>query len=70
MISERLADDIPPQMKNFEYGNPHSNALMQFYLNFERYMLHKAACHLTICDAINDVNYFRQYIAGYTVANF
>ena len=58
------------QNENFEYVYPHSNAPLQFYLNFERYRPHKAACHLTKCDVINDVNpYFQQYIAGYTVAN-
>ena len=57
-------------MKNFEYGYPHSNALLQFYLNFERYMPHKAACHLTKCDVINNVKLFPTDIAGYAVANF
>ena len=31
--------------ENFEYGYPHSNALLQFYLYFEHYMPHKATCH-------------------------
>ena len=44
VIFERISDDIPPK-ENFEYGCPLSNALLQFYLNFERYMPHKAACH-------------------------
>ena len=43
---------------NIEYGYPHSNALLQIYLNFERYRPHKAACHLTKCDVINDVKLF------------
>ena len=42
---------------NFEYGYPHSNALLQFYLNFD-YRSHKAACHLTKCDVIYDVKLF------------
>ena len=40
-----------------------SNALLQFYLNFERYMPHKAACHLTKCDGINDVKLFPTVIS-------
>ena len=60
--------------ENFEYGYPHSNALLQFYLNSERYMPHKAIWHLTKCDVINDVKLFprvyREYITGYTGANF
>ena len=32
MISERISDDIPPQMKIFEYGCRHSNTLLTFYL--------------------------------------
>ena len=31
MISERISDDISPQV-NFEYGYPHSNALLIFHL--------------------------------------
>ena len=30
MISERMSDDIPPQMKIFKYGYPHSIALLTF----------------------------------------
>ena len=30
MISERISDDIPPQMKILKYGYPHSNALLKF----------------------------------------
>ena len=44
--------------ENIEYGYPHSNALLQFYLNFERYMPHKAASHLMKCDVINDIKLF------------
>ena len=56
--------------RNFEYGYPHSNALLQFCLKAERCKPHKAARYLTKGDLINDSNYFWQYIAGYTVANF
>ena len=52
----------PSPNENFEYCNPHSNELLQFYLHFEHSKLHEAAAHLTEC--------FRQYITGYTVAKF
>ena len=58
MISERISNDIPPQMKNFEYGYPYSNALLQFRLKFERCKLHMAARHPTKCDVTNDVKQF------------
>ena len=58
MISERISDNIPPQMKNFEYGYPHSNALLQFRLKLEHCKPHNSAHHLTICDVINDVKLF------------
>ena len=43
-------------VENFEYGYPHSNALLQFELKLERCKPHKAARHLTKCDVhvIND----------------
>ena len=44
--------------ENFEYGYPHSNALLQFELKFERCKPHKAARHPTKCDVINDVKLF------------
>ena len=53
--------------ENSEYGYPHSNALLQFEVKLERCKPHKAALHPMKCDVINDVNYFRQYIAGYTL---
>ena len=46
------------QNENFEYGYPHSNALLLFPLKSERFKLHKAARQLTICDVINDVKQF------------
>ena len=44
--------------ENFEYGYPHSNALLQFCLQLECYKPHKAACQPTKCDVINDVKLF------------
>ena len=44
--------------ENFEYGYPHSNALLQFYLNFEHSKPHKTAVHLTECDVTTDVKLF------------
>ena len=64
MISKRISDDIPPRYENFEYGYPHSNALLQFRLKLELCKPHKAAHQPTICDIINDVKLFQ------TVANF
>ena len=34
MISERISDDMPPPIENFEYGYPHSNAFLQFRLDW------------------------------------
>ena len=57
--------------ENFEYGYPHSNALLQLCLKFEHCKPHKAACHPTKCNMINDVKlfltvdrsiYFRKYL--------
>ena len=28
VISERISDDTPPDNDNFDYGHPHSNALL------------------------------------------
>ena len=58
MISERISDDILTQMIIFEYGYPHSYALLQFRLELERWKPHKAARHSTRCDVINDVKLF------------
>ena len=38
--------------ENFEYGYPHSYALLQFHLNLDRCKSHKAACHSTEYDVI------------------
>ena len=34
--------------QNFEYGYPHSNALLQFLPELERWKPHKAAHHLEV----------------------
>ena len=70
MISDRISDDIPPHMKILNTVNPYSNAFLQFRLKLECCKPQKAARHPTICDVINDVKLFRQYIAGYTVGHF
>ena len=76
MISDCIYDDIPPQMKKFECGYPHSNVLFNFYISKTLYFVQNVSI-------VSDVNYyvdqslamllltsgFRRYIAGYTVAN-
>ena len=62
--------------ENFEYGYPHSNALLQSRLKLER-CKHKGIRHPTKCDVMNDVKLFPtvyrriywKYIVGYTVGN-
>ena len=44
--------------ENFEYGYPHSNALLQFRLELEPCKTHKAARHPMKCDVINDIKLF------------
>ena len=58
MISNRISNDKPPQMKNFEKGHPHSNALLQSSLKLEFHKPAKSACHPTICYVIYDVKLF------------
>ena len=60
MISDCISDDISPKMKILNMVIPilMHNALLQFYLKFERYKPLKAACHLTKCDVINEVKLF------------
>ena len=41
--------------ENFEYGYPHSNALLQFQLKLERWKPQKVPRRPTKCDVINDV---------------
>ena len=48
--------DLPNE--NFEYGYPHSNALLQFHLELEHCKPHKVACHPIKCEVINDVKQF------------
>ena len=45
------------QNENFEYGYPHSNALLQFSLELEHCKPQKAARHPTKCDVMNDVKF-------------
>ena len=59
MISKRIADDMGTSLnENFDYGYPHSNALLQFRLKLELCKPHIAAHHPTKCDVINDVQLF------------
>ena len=58
MISEHISDDKTSTNENFEYGYPHSNALLQFRLKLERCKPHRAVRHTTKCDVINDVKQF------------
>ena len=57
MISERISDDISPQMKIL---NMVITILMHLrsFLSSERCKLHNVACHTTKCDVINDVKLF------------
>ena len=59
MISECISDDMPPQIKNFENGYPHSNAFLQFCLELECCKPHKASHHPTKFDVSNDVKQFQ-----------
>ena len=59
MISERISDDIPPQMKILNMVisiQMHFN--LQFELKLERCKPHKAARHPKKCHVINDVTLF------------
>ena len=47
MISERLSDDIPPQMKILNIVIP-ILMQMQFHLKLERRKLHEVECQPTI----------------------
>ena len=44
--------------ENFEYGYPHSNALLQFLFKLKHCKPHKAAHHPTKCDLIADLKLF------------
>ena len=58
MISERISDDIPPQMKILNMVIP---ILMHFYKHVSNWNVasrikpRKGVCHPTKCDVINDV---------------
>ena len=67
MISRRLSENMPPQMKILT-SYPHSNTLLQYRLKLEHCKPHNATRHPTKCDIINDFKLFP--MAGYTVANF
>ena len=59
MISERISDDIPPQMKMLNMDIPIlMHLLLLSHLKLERCKPHKAARHPTKCDVINDVKLF------------
>ena len=51
MISNRISDDIPPQMKIKNLVIPILMYLLQFHLKLEHCKPH----HSTKCDVINDV---------------
>ena len=56
MISERISEDMPPQMKILSMVIP---ILMHFCIHkLERCKLHNDARHAMKCDIINDVNLF------------
>ena len=64
MISYHISNDARSQMKILNKVIPNTNALLQFCFkfNFGGFKFHKAACHLTKFDVINDV---RQHIANF-----
>ena len=57
MISERISNDVPAQMKILNM-DPHSNAILQFCLKFEHCKPHNSTYHPRKCDIINDVKLF------------
>ena len=58
MISERISDDIPHQMKNLNMVNPILMHFFQFRFKYECCKPHNATRHLMKCDVINDVKLF------------
>ena len=58
MISERISDDIPPEIKILNKVIPILMHFCKFRPKLDRYKPQKAACHPTICDVINDVKLF------------
>ena len=53
-----MAKKIIKILRNFEYGYPHSNALLQFRLKLERCKPHNATHHPRKYDVINDIKLF------------
>ena len=69
-ISEHISDDIPPQMKILNMVIPilmHCYSLVSNWCVASRT---KAYIIQQILTRLMTSNYFRQYIAGFTVANF
>ena len=58
MISERLSDDIPPQMKVLNMVSPILMLVCSFISNLSVVKPHNAARHRTKGDVINDVKLF------------
>ena len=58
MISDRISNDIPPQMKILNIVISILMHFCSFVLNLKLCKLHKAACRPTKCDIINDVEQF------------
>ena len=65
MISKRISEAIPPQMKIMSMV---IHILMHFCSSLQ--IGGFKACHQIKHDLINGANCFIQYIAGYTVANY
>ena len=53
MISEHISDDIPPQIKIWNMVIP-----LQFHFELERCKPHRAACHPTKYDVIDNAKQF------------
>ena len=73
MISDRISDDIPPQMKNLNIVIP----ILMYFLTINIEKMHCFLRNVSVTsDQKHDVNQsqatlgFRRYIAEYTVARF
>ena len=77
MISDRISDDIPPQMKNLNIVIP----ILMYFLTINIEKMHCFLRNVSVTsDEKHDVNQsqatllmtlgFRRYIAEYTVARF
>ena len=62
LSSERISDDIPPQMKIL-------NTVIPILMHFCSLSSNSSVASRTSSNEVTS-SYFRQYIAGYTVANF